>query len=231
MKICDICLRTDQETRVHFRPLLNRTICEKHHKQLIRKGYTYKSMYEPNVFHIKNNIVEIELNHKNKILIASIDLEDFGKIKEHKWHFGVNRYAYTSSLGKKATAMHEVILGSKDGCRVDHINGNGLDNRKTNLRFATHSQNLMNSKIHKHNTSGIRGVYFDNSRKKWCAKIECQSKILSKRCNSLEEAINIRREYESKYFGEFARQDSISPNPETAPNSPEQIAANFAHLD
>jgi len=69
--------------------------------------------------------------------------------------------------------MHREILGmdGNDKRLVDHINGNGLDNRSANLRIATVSQNNMNSMISKNNSCGYKGVYWDKHRGCWIAAI------------------------------------------------------------
>src|SRR5208282_1837274 len=54
--------------------------------------------------------------------------------------------------------MHRMILQAKPGQLVDHINRNGLDNRRSNLRLCSHSDNMHNSKIRKQNTTGFKGV-------------------------------------------------------------------------
>lgn len=67
--------------------------------------------------------------------------------------------------------MHRELLGLERGREVDHINGDTLDNRRANLRAVTHAQNMQNRKLHKNNTSGIRGVMFDSRRQRWCGQI------------------------------------------------------------
>lgn len=67
--------------------------------------------------------------------------------------------------------MHRLIMDAKDGQKVDHINRNTLDNRKSNLRFVTQSQNMMNAVIRKTNTSGFKGVCFVSREGKWLATI------------------------------------------------------------
>ena len=65
--------------------------------------------------------------------------------------------------------MHRVIIGAADGVQVDHINGNGLDNRRCNLRFATNTQNRWNTGKHRDNQCGYLGVAPDGNR--WRARI------------------------------------------------------------
>jgi len=72
----------------------------------------------------------------------------------------------------KKISMHRQIIGKIPiGKEVDHINHNGFDNRRCNLRICSRSQNAKNSKIRKNNTSGYNGVTFDKRAKKWRAQI------------------------------------------------------------
>jgi hypothetical protein len=87
---------------------------------------------------------------------------------------------------------------------VDHINGNNKDNRLCNLRFATITENGMNRRIAKNNTSGTKGVSFDKSRNKWHAHIKIDRvKIFIGRYKTLEEAKLARYEKAKEVFGEF----------------------------
>jgi len=63
------------------------------------------------------------------------------------------------------------VTGELPKERVDHIDRNPGNNSWKNLRLVTHSENLRNAKLRKDNSSGIGGVYFDKSRKKWAARI------------------------------------------------------------
>jgi hypothetical protein len=82
-------------------------------------------------------------------MVALVDDEDFTKLSQFKWSVSTinnNRYALT---GKKdpiagSTAMHRIIMNPPKGMEVDHIDGNGLNNQKSNLRVVTHWQNMCN---------------------------------------------------------------------------------------
>lgn len=106
---------------------------------------------------------EIVLTNKQ---IALVDDDDFEQLNQFRWH-PVNRrstaYAarnYWDSHKKQSVTvqMHSDIIETPAGLKVDHKNGNGLDNRRDNLRLCTNSQNLCNRPATKHNTSGYKGV-------------------------------------------------------------------------
>jgi hypothetical protein len=88
---------------------------------------------------------------------------------------------------------------------IDHINGNGTDNRITNLRECTHQQNGRNTKLRIDNTSGKKGVYFDKKNRKYRAYIGINGKnrFIGSRFDTVEEAIAARNKAEIELFGEF----------------------------
>jgi hypothetical protein len=88
---------------------------------------------------------------------------------------------------------------------VDHINGNGHDNRVSNIREADHRQNSMNRKVSRSSTTGITGVQQARRGKPWQAKIMVEGKrIWLGSFDTQEEAIAARRHGEEKYFGSYA---------------------------
>jgi hypothetical protein len=93
--------------------------------------------------------------------------------KRGKVYFRRNRYCYT--LKKHVIQyLHRLILDAKKGEYVDHINGDLLDNRKSNLRLCSNSQNIRNQNKHKDNTSGYKGVSYNKRLKTnpWSAQIK-----------------------------------------------------------
>ena len=102
--------------------------------------------------------------------------------------------------------MHRKVMGAHGKIVVDHINHNGLDNRKVNLRFATFSQNSMNFRTRrKARTSKYRGVRFVKRINRWTARIAYNKKQKHLGCFVDEKAAaEAYNEAAKKYHGEFA---------------------------
>ena len=115
---------------------------------------------------------------------AIIDVDDVGIIEGFNWYAQVAKrhnlvYAVRGAIlngTKKQVSMHRQILNAKDGFDVDHSNGNGIDNRRKNIRIATRSQNMHNKKMQHNNTSGYKGVHWNKGRGKWQANIKVNDK-------------------------------------------------------
>lgn len=106
--------------------------------------------------------------------------------------------------------MHRLVADRKglpiNGVRVDHADNDSLNNTRKNLRLATHSQNIANSKIHSNNTSGYRGVSFDKRRKKWVVQIKLFSRrMVLGNYSSKIKAAKIYDYANLKFHGRFAR--------------------------
>lgn len=115
-------------------------------------------------------------------------------------------YVYARSPGARAQYLHRVLLGATKGCQVDHVNGNGLDNRRENLRLCTQTLNNGNQRLAKHNTSGIKGVAFHKASKKFRAYISVGDRHKHLGLFLTEaEARQAYRDAALAYFGEFAR--------------------------
>lgn len=138
---------------------------------------------------------------------AIVDDEDYELVSRYKWYANKSGnvwYARTMD-GGKTILMHWLIMGGK---HIDHINGNGLDNRRENLRFATSSQQAMNRPSHRGSTSRYKGVSWDSARGKWLATIGKPSVHLGYFKNE-QDAARAYNEDAVKRFGEFARLNEI----------------------
>lgn len=141
-------------------------------------------------------------------IAALVDDNDYQRVSESSWHIDSNGYArrYEKRNGKYcAVLMHRVIMQAQRGERVDHRDGNPLNNTRRNLRVATHNQNMMNRRCQSsNNTSGYKGVRLEYG--KWRARIQCGGKKISGGCfDTAEEAAVAYDKLAYAHFGEFAR--------------------------
>jgi AP2 domain/HNH endonuclease len=153
---------------------------------------------------------------------ALVDDEDHERLSKFKWH-PCTRYAqrYVMIRAGKSIRMlmHRELLGLEAGDprHVDHVDGNGLNNQKSNLRFATRAQNAMNSKTYRSNNSGFRGVSFYKRAGKFQAHI--QTNCRHKGLGLFDTAEEAARTYDSaavRLHGEFARLNFPQIQNETA---------------
>jgi hypothetical protein len=109
---------------------------------------------------------------------ALIDTSDYLSINSHRWYasehkVGLSNYVLcgiTLQSGKRGIlSIHRLLTNAPLGLVVDHINGNGLDNRRENLRVVTHRENMQN--IHTPKSSRYPGVTWDKERQKWIVHI------------------------------------------------------------
>ncbi len=98
--------------------------------------------------------------------------------------------------------LHREVMRTNK--QVDHINRNGLDNRKDNLRIVEPWQNGQNRQGGKRNTTGVKGVSFDSRRGKFCVDIMVNGVRHRSRFDDLKEAEACARENRERLAGEFA---------------------------
>lgn len=127
--------------------------------------------------------------------------------KEAGWVSG-NRIQF--QINKKEYKIHRIIwklhYGVDPVLTIDHINGNGLDNRIINLREADYSQQAINKGLQKSNTMGVKGVYLAKKTGKFYSQIWSNNKtICLGHYKTFEEAVAARKAAEVKYHGEYAR--------------------------
>ncbi|MHC4758300.1 MAG: HNH endonuclease, partial [Planctomycetota bacterium] len=117
----------------------------------------------------------VPLNGKYK-RIAKIDIEDYESISKYRWHANKHYrtyYAYHNTSKPKNTSirMHRCILKINDPkISIDHKNGNGLDNRRKNLRVCTHRENIINQRKFT-GTSRYKGVCWKQKEKEWHSRV------------------------------------------------------------
>ncbi|GAC1502054.1 MAG: hypothetical protein NVS1B10_06640 [Candidatus Saccharimonadales bacterium] len=137
-------------------------------------------------------------------------IKDDNTDPRHNQHFyAIHRPGRAGrARGEKTLRLHRAILNAPAGLEVDHINGNGLDNRRINLRLATAGQNRLNQrKTRVQTTSVYKGVSFQDNR--WCAEISHKNgsnraRMRLGRYVNEADAAKAYDEAASKLFGEFA---------------------------
>jgi hypothetical protein len=135
-----------------------------------------------------------------------VDDEDFEYLNSFEWQ--VDKFnTVTTHLkdNKESRLIHRIIMKPPIGIEIDHIDGNRLNNQKSNLRFATSSQNKMNRGARKDNKSGYKGVSWHKQRNKWTARIMVDGRYQHLGLfEDIADAIKKYNEYALKFFGEFA---------------------------
>jgi hypothetical protein len=148
-----------------------------------------------------------------KGMFALVDDEDFEEINKYKWHAQkIGRKHYASRTihvpnGKRvAQRMHCAIIKTPEGMDTDHIDGDGLNNTKNNLRVCTRGENLRNQgKSPSRNKSGFKGVSWFEKRRKWVAQIGVGGKNIGLgHFKEIEQAHEAYVKACIKYHGEFA---------------------------
>ncbi len=141
-----------------------------------------------------------------------VDDEDFEYLNQWKWFVAHGRAARSIRIKgtkkKRGIFMHRLIINTPIGMDTDHIDRNPLNNQKSNLRIATHTQNLMNRITQKNNSSGYKGI-----RKKYKgfeARIQVYKKdVYLGYFKTATEAAKAYDQGAKKYYGEYARGNFI----------------------
>ena len=157
--------------------------------------------------------------------IVLVDKEDYPRVKDFRWVlrgvWGSRAYAQTNiphpdggwyypPNGKRRrrqmrAQMHRLIMNVPNGMVTDHINHNGLDNRKSNLRVCTCSENNRNKRSQKGSTSIYKGVCRHKATGKWRARIKFEGKRMH--IGYFTDEKEAARAYDAKakeLFGEYA---------------------------
>lgn len=132
-----------------------------------------------NKYCIKNNVVEIDVKEKNRILKCLVDLDIFEKkiipLNKTLSLFKNKNYVYFT-FNKKKIRLHRYLTNCPKDLQVDHINRNPLDNRMCNLRCVNGVLNCQNVIHQKNSKSKIRGVDFHTKRNKWRGLVQINHK-------------------------------------------------------
>ena len=149
-------------------------------------------------------MAHIYLSNGSKTIV---DQQDYVYLSQFNWHYNSKGYAYRWGAKKKGILMHREIMGTPVGVLTDNINGNRLDNRRINLRFATAAQNSMNSS---HITkSGFKGI-FRTVTGQWAARLRISGKSLYLGIfKSPREAADAYNKGALLHYGKFAKLNEV----------------------
>ena len=138
---------------------------------------------------------------------AIVDAEDYERLSKYKWYTRKSDhrlYAYRSKE-RKSIGMHRDVMNAAKGFVVDHIDGDGLNNRKSNLRLCTWTENSLNKRPRSNGRSRYKGLAWQKRTGKWEVRItKCgKRRYLGTFDDEMEAAIAYDRKAEV-LFGEFA---------------------------
>lgn len=217
------CLRKDKDAVARAKTAKNKCIikncegtyyakgyCARHYSQILHYGKithtSNRTLFTSNPFIIEGAICRIILFNRQgeQTGVVIIDTEDCNKCKKHKWHLGKRGYP-TSRINRKLVCLHKYIFLVEN---VDHADRDKMNNRKSNLRECSYSQNNMNQpprvRTYK-KTSQYKGVWLDKKSNKWQAAIRYNNKRKSLGSfHDEKEAALVYNEAAKKYHKEFA---------------------------
>lgn len=182
-------------------------------------GNHHNIQTETNSWALREDVAICNVIYQNRIISFVIDISDYERISKHIWRIShkKNKHYVVSGSKKKGTMvyLHQMIVNEKrDGMEIDHIDGNSLNNRRSNLRFVTHQQNVDNVRATRiDNTIGIRGVSQDKRSKKYIVDFNYHGcRYYFKPWETVEEAVYCRYFVEKQFSMNLAENNPLFNN-------------------
>jgi hypothetical protein len=192
------------------KPSRHGAYCSRHARQIAVHGQitnTLPSYKDPNAITSLGDLATIQLLKKDGQVagLAVIDADAVNLARPYKWHLKNN--GYVQSKGKSGTFyLHRLITGASPLQVVDHVDGNPMNNCRSNLRVCTQSDNLANRGANKPSKTGEKGVFPYKGGPRFAAQITRNRKVFSLGVfNTVAEA---KAAYDAKakeLFGEYAK--------------------------
>lgn len=143
----------------------------------------------------------------NKEVIC--DEEDYKLLSEYKLYINSDGYVLGKKDKESVIQISKLLMNTPVGMVIDHINHNRSDIRRGNLRVCTYSQNNMNTRPRENTKSGVTGVNWHHTGR-WRVRITVEGKTIRLGYfKNLSEAIEVRKQAEIKYFGEFRYKEEL----------------------
>jgi hypothetical protein len=175
---------------------------------------------DPNEFIVTGDICEIKLydpfgKYRDSTIIDAVQYQ---KCVSYKWYIQNKTNSKQASSVKtkingERITIQDIILNHPHGTVIDHIDGNPLNNRLSNLRICTKRQNSYNRAVSSNNTLGYKGVYFEPNKKLYRASIRVDGVLKTlKSSKDINVVIKAYDDAAIKYFGEYARTNQQANN-------------------
>ena len=166
-----------------------------------------------NSYEVIGDVVFINVVHKGETLKVEVDLDLFEMIQEEitgslnirhtNPKYGKCYYVYYNKRVdgvRYDLPLHRFLAKPADDLVVDHIDGNTLNNKMSNLRVVTQQQNCQNQRVRKNNSSGERGVCYDPKKERWIASVYVNRKAIRRVKRTFGEAVEAVRELRAIYL-------------------------------
>lgn len=177
---------------------------EKLAKMSLSTGRRYEDYFEDNGDGTTTFIVNTKTYGEMKVLV---DTEDAPKLFDKKISISKDGHAHTFYAKTKCGSVHRIIMEPKNPKEiVDHINRNGLDNRKANLRIVDTSINNRNANLRSDNKTGLKGVLEDEKRYRlywYDENKQKHSKSFSKTKYGKEEALAMIEDFRNQVYAKY----------------------------
>lgn len=174
--------------------------CQQHYYQNLRWGEVRRSDKDENEIIVHDDYAEIIIYGTKGIEKArtTIDLGDIEKCKLHKWH--MNTGYVSTNLDGSSLRLHRFLINTPEDLHTDHIDRDKMNNRKSNLRICTQSENNKNKGKYVNSKYSKRGIWERNERYYVYLKFNSKNNYIGA-FGGIEDAINARKQAELKFHG------------------------------
>lgn len=153
-----------------------------------------------NIITIKNGYAEMIVTNKRFGKVKTfIDIEDVEKVKQYKWYVheskkkGCKSKLYIKAIVNGTSLyLHRFLIDDETSMEIDHIDGDSLNNRKSNLRLVSRLENSVNLKARHTNKSGVKNVRWRTEKNRWYVEVKFNSEERRKMFKNFNEAVGWR---------------------------------------